>query len=417
MNSWSSSVTEPRVSAMDTIATGEGADPLLERLPVEDAGASTARWYQFQWAIVNRYCLEMARPSSGLAWVLCEWHADYALGWKDGTRTLASVKYREPDSGAWTIARLFSDGGLSKLLKRWDSCGRPKQCQWVTNGGLDLDCRNLRDACLATNKKKLASMASELRARFGQPVSVVAAFLSALRIEHRTPAIEYIRIIDTENYARSVLVELGLTPEAAKDVYDAAMELVRAAAQALGRNQGPWMLALPGALDRESAIRADVKRRMITREQVLAVVRSASVPAAAALPEMSQPVTRLVAKLSKGKVVPNAYASARRARRAWTEYERSITPPLPGNSIGPDFRALRTRLTAEAADAQLGASRTGEPYGNLMLSDMQDRVASVVRDMHPSFGVDPRLLMGLVYDLTAQCEIWWSPEFRIEDAL
>ena len=109
-------------------------------------------------------------------------------------------------------------------------------------------------------------------------------------------------------------------------------------------------------------------------------------------------------------------AAARRARLAWTEYERGLSCPLPGVTIGPDFVGLRTRLTAEAAEAQLRARSEAEgAYGNAMMADMYNRVSTVAGEQAQAYDLNARLLMGLVYDLTAHCEIWWSEEFVMED--
>jgi len=358
----------------------------------------------------------MARTGAGLAWVLCEWHTDYVLGWNDGARSVVSVKHREADSGFWTIARLFSDGGMGTLYQRWAEGGRPAESRWVTNGGLDIDCRKLLNACASDDRDSLQTLAVDLAPRFAVTEDEVLAFLRTLRISNDTPSARHIRTVDIDDFARPTLSDLGLAIEAAADAYDAVVELVRAAARAAGSVcPSVWLLSALGSLDAAAQIRADVSRRMIRRQHVIAALRQAAVPAASALPAGGVPTTRLTRKLRAGDVVPTAVAAARRARRAWTEYERGVTPPLPGYGSGPDFRALRTVLTAEAAEAQRLARERGEPYGDRMLADIHNRVAMVARDLAPVHAIDARLLMGLTYDLTAQCEIWWSPQFEIEE--
>ena len=328
---------------------------------------------------------------------------------------LVSGKYREPDSGAWTVPRMFSDGGLSTFMTRWNECGRPNQCRWVTNGGLDIDCRKLRGLCAAGKSSETTQMARDLSGRFNQSADSVAQFLNTLRIDNSGPIVEYARVLGIDQCARTALRELNLVPEGAANAYDAVAGLVRSAAKGLGDSPGRWLMTAPQALDAAWVLQSDVAQRLITREQVIETLRAAVVPAAASLPALTQPATRLVAKLKAGQIVPSAAAAARRARRAWTAYESGISCPLPGTLIGPDFTALRARLTAEATEAQLVACTDGEPYGNAMLADMHKRVAEVAGEQPNSFGLDFRLLMGLVYDLTAHCEIWWSPEFELED--
>jgi hypothetical protein len=404
----------PFVDAADVT---DGPALILERAPAEDAGAATARWYSFQYATAVRNCLAMVASVSSVTFILCEWHTDYVIGWQDKSCALVSVKYREPDSGAWTVPRLFSEGGLAVFMRRWLECGRPKESRWLTNGGLDVDCRQLRDACAGGRQSSVRDFAQDLAARFGQAAADVAAFLSTLRLDSNLPAVDNIRVLDVDQYARRALRELGLAPDNADEAYGAVLALVEAAAQSFGDSPDGWLVAEPGALDEDWLIRDNVARRLITRQQVIDVLAARAQPAAATLPTLTPPITRLLAKLKAGEIVPSVLAAARRARRTWTEYERGLTCPLPGQPIGLDFQALRERLTAEATEAQLAAFMSGiEPYGNLMLKDMFTRVAAVACDRSQSQYPTARLLMGLVYDLTAQCEIWWSSEFDVDKA-
>lgn len=401
---------------MDQLSAHGGVDPLIERTPVEDAGSATARWYRFQYAVATRYCLDMARADSSLAWVLCEWHTDYALGWKNNTRAIASVKYREPDSGIWTVPRLFSDGGFATLMDRWLDCGQPAECRWMTNGGLDISCRKLSTVCSLGRLESIEGHAEALAERFGHSKQDVTKFLGALRMDSTCPAVEYIRILDIDQHARPLLQVLGMAVDAAHKAYDAVFALVNCAAEGLGTEPPDrWILAEPGALDADSLLASTVSRRLIRHEQVRNAILSASTPAAAVLPPITPPITRLIQKLRKGDLVPSISAAARRARREWTEYERSISAPLPGASVGPNFDKLRGRLTAEAVEAQIKAAESGEPYGNVMFPTMRARAAAIADEYMGKFGIDAQLLMGLIYDLTAQCEIWWSPEFPVDD--
>lgn len=125
--------------------------------PGEDAGATSSAYYEFQYGWVARHALEMTDPSSELKWILCEWHTDFILGWAESF-TPVSVKHREPNSGRWTVATMFSDGGLDTLYRRWDELGRPAQGRWVTNGGLDSECQALAKACSESDTSALAKL-------------------------------------------------------------------------------------------------------------------------------------------------------------------------------------------------------------------------------------------------------------------
>ncbi|NDU75683.1 hypothetical protein GWI34_24100 [Actinomadura sp. DSM 109109] len=391
-------------------------DSLIQRRPVEDAGAATARWYMFQYRCATRHCLEMIKRESGLAWILCEWHTDYILGWRDGTKSIASIKSREPDSGYWTIARLFSDGGLGTLYERWSECGRPQESRWLTNGGLDQDCRTLRDACSSKNVDAISVQAANLKDRFKASKDDTEKFLQSLRIYNRFPNVEYFRALDIEEYCRPLLASQNLSLDMARPLYDGVYDLVTQAAAALGEEEGHWLLASQGSLDEPALLDREVQKRFVTRRDVLEILQALGVQSNIELPNPVPGTTRLTKKLIKGNVVPSAIAAARRARREWTQHEYENTPPIPSGHSGANFGKLRAIVTSEASESQRIARQTGELYGDEMLNEIQRRVGLLARDIAGYPGLDSRLLMGLVYDLTARCEIWWSDWFDVDSS-
>ncbi|MFC9973219.1 hypothetical protein ACFVH6_20240 [Spirillospora sp. NPDC127200] len=389
-------------------------DPLLGRRPVEDAGAATARWYMFQYRCATRHCLEMINPDSSLAWILCEWHTDYVLGWQDGTKAIVSIKNREPDSGYWTIARLFSDGGLGTLFDRWNECGRPQESRWLTNGGLDIECRSLRDACSSRSSTSISQQATTLKERFSASKPDTEKFLQSLRIYSDFPRVEHFRALDIEDICRKILASHKIETNKSRLLYDNIYGLVVDAAASLGEERGDWLLASQGALDEIHLLRQEVQKRFVKRQDVLEVFRAITAQSNADLPSRIAGTSKMIKKLVEGDVVPSAIAAARRARREWTTYEYENTPPIPNGDPSSNFQKLRALVTHEASEAQRLARQGGEPYGDAMLCELQSRVGALARDIADYPGLDSRLLMGLVYDLTARCEIWWSPWFDLD---
>jgi hypothetical protein len=279
---------------------------------------------------------------------------------------------------------------------------------------LDPECRKLKEACSAQEVEILHDFSKSLKSRFSCSEQEASDFLRSLRIFSDNPPTRYLRAVNIETAVRPALIELNLEAEAAHKAHDAVLSLVRSAAQALGDVQGEWLLTKMGSLNSDSLIKAEIERRSIKQKQVLSALHEAALPIAASLPPRALPATRLIKKMSKGEVVPTAISAARRARREWTEFEKGAIPPLPGVRGTIDFRKLRAQVTAEAAKAQQEASESGHPYGNKMLKDMHERIAHLLRSFDANSGVDEITLMGLVYDLTAQCEIWWSDEFNVD---
>ncbi|WP_139227724.1 hypothetical protein [Nocardioides alpinus] len=142
--------------------------------------------------------------------------------------------------------------------------------------------------------------------------------------------------------------------------------------------------------------------------------RKIAMPAAAVPPPTSAKNTTLAKKLRRGKVVPTAETAASRARMGWTAFEATFSEPLPVAGQLSAFEALRSRVVLEATDAQVGASKHGQPYGNAMYEDIRARMGALAAERSSLDALTPQLLMGLVYDLTAHCEIWWSERFDVD---
>ena len=128
----------------------------LEGRPLDDAGSSTGANYEFQYQVAARHCCDMMSPD-GPDWVLCEWHTDYVIGRGAHGVVLVSVKHRDRQRGGWTIARLCSDAGkLPSLRTRWQQCGRPAECRFVTNAHLAGSAVKLAQACRSKDYKAQA---------------------------------------------------------------------------------------------------------------------------------------------------------------------------------------------------------------------------------------------------------------------
>ncbi len=396
---------------------------LLSTSPEEDSGSDTADRYEFQHHCVARHCLDLLRSSADLVAVICEWHTDYILLWSDGSHALLSVKHREHSQGPWTRARLMADGGLGTLFERWRKHGRTAECRFVTNGGLDADCRRLADACATGEESQLLDEAAYFAAGLKVTAADMRAFLMSLRLDAGLPERRFVRVVNIEEYARPLLRELRLDVRAAAPCYDAVVDLARAAARAAGGGDGPPTVSAPGALDAENQVKVAVAKRTISVDQVKAAFQLAG-PAAAEPPlAIGVEATRLTVKLREGSLGETTVSAARRSRLSWTLYERGMAAPVPDplDPLGDVSAALREAVLYEASAAErLAREEVGvaddRPFGARMFSILEDRLAALARTPR-ALGVDPRLLMGLAFDLTAQCEVWWSPDFDVDQAL
>lgn len=402
-----------------TAEDGSREDPPLgvSVAPSDDAGSQTAQWYEFQYHAVARHCCQSVFDEIGIRLILCEWHTDYVLVYDDDRFSLVSVKHREKATGRWTIATLCSDGGLATLRQRWDDCGRPAECRLVTNAGLDPKAKALKEACARSDHNEISAQAVDLCSRLQCTTEEAAAFLRCLRIEDGVADKSDIRASNIERYAVAMVTHLGMANSVAWGAYDAVVQLVESAARGSSHQQpvvGSWVLSAANALDEANLIRAEMSSRIIRPDQVRFTVlgsATAAVPLLRPGRGASGVETRLTKKLRAGGVPETMVNSARRSRRAWTEYEAKMTAPLPAVGGADLVDDLRTRVLHAAGIAQVEAQIGGGKYGSEMLKILNSSAGAIARDLSSSVAVDPIHLMGLAFNLTDQCEIWWSEPF------
>jgi hypothetical protein len=110
-------------------------------------------------------------------------------------------------------------------------------------------------------------------------------------------------------------------------------------------------------------------------------------------------------------------SSAKRLRAIWSELEARYRSDLPGSNS--EIEDLRTRVLdlVSAAEAQVLRNGRTEPYGAEMMTHVRDLVRVHGLGRTPILPIDDRHLLGLVYQLTDECEVWWSERFELEAAV
>ncbi|WP_166677816.1 dsDNA nuclease domain-containing protein [Amycolatopsis arida] len=241
----------------------------LTRLPVEDAGSRTGQNYEFQYHVAARHCCALlGRDEPG--WVLCEWHTDYVLGSGRHAQVLVSVKHREPQRRGWTVPKLCGDEGkLPSLRARWESCGHPNECRFVTNAPLDENAAALARACRERDRVALAEFADAAARRFGCSAQELTEFLTIVRFEHELPGRRDIRAANVERHMRPALERLGAGDVDPWKAYDLVVDEVRAASQDKNtRHPETWLLSSPGALDGDALRSTAMARRTVDAERL-----------------------------------------------------------------------------------------------------------------------------------------------------
>jgi hypothetical protein len=113
----------------------------------------------------------------------------------------------------------------------------------------------------------------------------------------------------------------------------------------------------------------------------------------------------MVRKLEAGGIGPTNVENAKQLRADWTDYETRWRREVPGSD--PEWLNLRARVLDAAAQAELDID-TAETYGEAMLRALNTRLQDERLQGLTGFPMDDRLLLGLAFQLTDECRVWWS---------
>lgn len=383
----------------------------IEGRPEEDRGHETALWYGFQYACTARDCLAML--INNVPWILCEWHTDFISAGANGIEPycLVSVKHREADQGPWLTSELAKRGGLAVLYERWNQSGRKHTCRWITNAGLkpgESETRNLAEL-LSNHGDHFKAEVAHYTAKLGASLPTsstddIEEFLSSLTIFSTGGDARSFRSHVIEEVARPILAQLGVRPGLARRAYEAVHGLVLEAVKGFDPRtcNVTWY---SGA----EAIDADLEKRKITRERVLqCLVENGIAVSPDSIVGLRGAETAMIRKLRAGGLGPTVLAGAPRIRQSWYELEVYMRPTIP-SPYGDDVTRIRAEVILLAGRAESKHRVAGNSYGTQMHRELGDCLNGMLHESR--IRVTQSELLGCAYQLTDECEIWWSDSF------
>jgi hypothetical protein len=386
-------------------------DQPLEAWPQEDRGHETAIWFAYQYSCTVRDCLMML--TNPIPWVVCEWHTDFICAGAGGNppHCLVSVKHRTPDQGPWPLSAMVDRGGLAILYKRWDNSGRHHKCRWITNAGLktgELETRKLAELLSQPDTHLTSSI--EQYARTLQPgigatsLENVVEFLASLSLISTGGDAHSFRSQVIDEVARPILAQLGVRPGLGRAAYLAIHNLVLEAVQGLDHREcnATWYSGTEAA-------DFGYNKRKITRERLVKCLSDHGIPVTSdKLPRSAGEESKMMRKLRAGGLGPTVLGVASRIRRRWYELEVTMRPDIP-SEYGDEVDRVRAEVAAYAAKAESKHRAPGTSYGVQMHRELNDELDKA----SPSgrIRLTPAELLGCAYQLTDECEIWWSDQF------
>ena len=390
--------------------------------PPEDVGAKTHARYRYQWEIGARTCIAMLTQPE-LAGILCEWHEDHVVLFKGGTAELVSVKHREPSEGPWTLRGLCLEGGVAHLYRRWLALGRAPGCRVFTNGGLNTsegEARSFAEACHSRSPDEVRGFVGRIQSHLGaEDADDVVAFCLILSIEAARPGRAHIKASNIQDLMMPALAALGIPTAYPHKPYEACVSLVERASRDQEQKVTLGSIADVDRLDGNVALGELLQSRTVTPSQVRAAVLNAVTAGGIPLaPQQPIPTTSvLVRKLSRGGVGPTAIRSAQRERALWAELEARFRGDLPG--ADSEVEDLRTRVLdgVAAAEEEILSQEHRAAYGPELLAMVRQRLTVEGLTRPPMFPLEDVHLLGLAFQLTDECQVWWSEEFDVEAAV
>lgn len=401
-------------------STASGATG-LEREPADDGGAEAQRSFRFQWEVIARYCFRML-CSGEIAYVICEYHEDVVVVYGNRPIELVSVKHRDRSRGPWKITETVGDV-LAPLLQKWIRTGRTATCSFVTDGGLSHEPGNVRDlgeACASRDAARIRFFAQKWRNRLGAAtVEEAADFLSALTLDGDLPDRNAIKAMNCQQLMPQVNEKLALSMVDTDRTYESIVGVIELANRGdiVTRDDLSNLLLDPDRASPEARRRHMVESRTVNAARLRAAIFASRETSSPLLgrPSAAQDSSMMLKKLRRGGLGPTAQRSAIELRASWYDLEARYRTDLPG--IDPTLDDLRTRVRrwAGEAEAEAMAKTESAPYGPEMLLRMTERVSLSRFESQPPIALTDDHLLGLVYQLTDECAIWWSDEFDPAD--
>lgn len=385
--------------------------------PRGDQGAIAEDGFGFQHDCIGWIAVRMLSDES-IARIVCETHEDAQLHYLDGSVELVGCKSRN-GSRPWTPTSLVSEGGLAHLFKSWIDTGRVCRCRLMTDGefspGRD-GAQGLVTTCASRDAATLATWAAELAPALRDEPETVASFLASMTFHwddlRPRAALGAMNALRLRPWLRANKLPYTLETHCYALLRDRIAQCCRAST--LDPLRGVSLLE--ASLDPlTSARRGRVANRTLDRATVEACMleyQSSSPPLSGDPGALDH--TKMVIKLERGKVPEQVIASAKRLRASWYERQSAMELRAPGGD--GSLHDLRARALLIIADA-MAAQEHHEPYGREMYGIVRAALRlDAVGDIS-MIGLSDELLLGLAFQLTDECELFWSKPFDVEAAL
>ena len=383
--------------------------------PADDSGAATQARFRFQHDCTARLVFamlaapEVTEESNAIVLVVCEEHEDAIVVYEGGVVELVSVRHYDDH----TLALADLRDAVVGLFRRWQSTGRTARCRLMTNGKPATGAKKAGGLISACHKQKPEQWVDDVKDWTGSTdAGEVTRFLCGFSVDEPTGSREVIAAINIQRIARPALASTGLDLDVDL-AYQRVIDLIGRCNRSEPMDDTAMLryLADPDRATPQARAKERLGRRAIDRERLIEALLDPVVPE----PHLQLSFDHVPAsdgstlerKLQLGGFGPNTITAAQMLRANWEALETRWRVDVPGGD--PAFADLRVRAVAAAAKAERHAAGDG-PYGLAMHNELERAFTVDGLGHRPAFTLDDDLLLGLVYELTDECRIWWSPK-------
>ncbi len=404
--------------------------PTLRTRNVADAGDTTARNYRYQYAYGVVILVAGRTGTRPYVALWCEHYEDFLAERTDGRFDGYQIKTSRPELGAWTL----KDPELIKSIGRFVDLSKDLGPQlgdlfFVTNTECDQvsarsadERRRGRCPSLLLDHIRQCNDVSEIQEPYRTAFTELATACACTEADaFSVLRVTYVIVGPSRSDFDAVLSHEHLTTlEECRSLNQQQLDTFRDGL--IAQVHRASSLHVSGPLRYLARADSDIPQEVLAKRILVASVKYDTVLAAPTFmqfrgaPRIDLSAHRLGVvleeKLGKGGLGDHIEYMRDRGIAAEQHLFEDIhrrPEQYPGL-----LNQVEKMVLGECTEAYLSASQAVEPYGAAMLIDVQRRLRELARERPQTVGYHPyECLVGMAALLTSDCQVWWSPRFKI----
>jgi Cap4 dsDNA endonuclease len=415
-----------------TVQTPESAASLADVLNRDDPGDEMQRNIAYQHAYGVILLIAAANGDKPYSALWCEHHDDFLGQRHDGLFTAYQIKTRRPELGAWTMGTDAMKHSLKRFVTLEQAYpGQLAEFYFVSNTEFS-DAQGNQDLSKSPRRFLLAVGSVATHVDLSEPFTetfvalkkycdcedtLLFNVLGRVRLVVGPARQDFESVVAHEHVSRLDGCA-GHDPAKLNGLRDELIQKVSFASNLGKLDASRHWCPLDGDDTQNPALTAkkiDVQSILeFVKEQQPIPFRFAPTERMVKIGAVEIGVSRLEQKMIRGGLADQV-DSMRTKTLSAEKYFFELMSRKP-HSWEQTLNQVENFVKGECDEAQLEASHRGPVYGRFMLSDVNKRLRTAAKERpRMVHGVEPECLIGLAGALTAECQVWWSEKFQLEE--